>query len=67
MKAPITEACNGALCEDIVDICYTPDPQKIYVCTRKAGHPGPHIACSGGNHNLKKWPQSKKRMPGDQK
>lgn len=35
--------------------CGTPDPRGIYVCTRKKGHDGPHIACSGSNHNLKSW------------
>ena len=35
--------------------CGVPDPRNIYVCTRKKGHSGHHVACSGNRHNLKSW------------
>ena len=47
--------CKGDLCVDDGSHCGVPDPRNIYVCTRKKGHSGPHIACSGSNHNLKSW------------
>ena len=50
------EKCAGHLCsDDPSDICYAPDPDNIYVCTRPKGHAGPHIACSGSTHHMKAW------------
>ena len=48
-------SCNGDLCVSDGSHCGTPDPRGVYVCTRKHGHAGPHIACSGSQHNLKTW------------
>jgi len=28
-----------------------------YVCTRSAGHEGPHVACGNDTHNLDVWAQ----------
>lgn len=54
------ERCDGTLCEDVANICYAVDPEQVYVCTRKKGHKGSHIACSGMTHNMKSWPNLKK-------
>ena len=56
-KAP--DCCGGDRCV-IEDFCNKPDPQGYYVCTLKTGHKGDHVACSGGNHDMKSWPNRQK-------
>jgi hypothetical protein len=50
------ECISGNLCDHIYPMCHEPDGTG-YVCTRKKGHTGNHIACnrSTGRHNLNKW------------
>ena len=55
-KVATGEQCGGGLCtDDPEQMCYQVDPQNVYVCTRKKGHSGPHIACSGSTHDMKTW------------
>lgn len=53
--------CNGNLCGDL-DYCNKPSPDGVYVCTRKIGHSGNHISCSGSDHNLRIWNQKKRKQ-----
>ena len=53
-KQPEKQEC---VCTDNpLDLCYTVDPDGVYVCTRRRGHSGDHVACSGSQHRLKTWP-----------
>lgn len=55
------QECNGDLCGDN-EYCNKSSPDGVYVCTRKVGHTGNHISCSGSDHNMRIWNQ-KKRKP----
>jgi hypothetical protein len=36
-----------------------------YLCSREAGHDGPHVACGGDKHALANWGDEEKSEPGD--
>ena len=56
------QECHGDLCGHI-NICYKRSPNDVFVCTRKIGHEGNHIACDGGSkHNLSIWKNAGKKQ-----
>lgn len=52
--------CKGECAISVIPYCgaeHSPEPERPYgaVCTRKEGHPGPHVACGTKTHALKVW------------
>ncbi len=41
--------------DDRNNFCGEQDEKKFFVCTRKIGHKGNHVACGTEEHDLKIW------------
>jgi len=50
---PKTEKCP--FCDQ--DSCRDLEPKDGYICTRKVGHEGEHVACATLMHQFSTWPQ----------
>lgn len=57
MAADVDEAAPECVCalgrSDVLE-CMARSPEG-YVCTREAGHPGMHVACSAYRHRRREW------------
>lgn len=46
--------CNFAS-DDTNNFCAASDDKGFFVCTRKIGHKGNHVACGCEDHDIKIW------------
>ena len=55
VENPIAERCNGDLCAEVPSSGGCPSKHDGWVCSRRLGHSGLHIACAAPYHNLEAW------------
>ena len=48
-------SCGAGYATDRFDFCLQRSPSKKWVCTKKKGHAGVHVACQAEQHNLEVW------------